>query len=75
MRLVTVIIIVIALGISGVTAFLLLSFIQKQTPEMIVEHEIIAAERVLVAKVPLRVGLILKQDDHFEWRAVDNKLS
>ena len=29
MRLVTVIIIVIALGISGVTAFLLLSFIQK----------------------------------------------
>jgi pilus assembly protein CpaB len=69
MRLVTVIIIVIALSISGVTAFLLLRFIQQQTPEKIVEHEVIAAERVLVAKIPLRVGVVLKQDDHFEWRA------
>lgn len=69
MRLVTVLIIVIALGISGVTAFLLLRFLQQQGPEKVVEHEIIPAERVLVAKTPLGIGAVLKEDDHFEWRA------
>lgn len=69
MRLVTIIVIVIALGLSGLSAFLLLSFVKEQGPEKIVEHELVPAERILVAKKALRVGIILKADEHFEWRA------
>ena len=69
MRLVTVIIIVVALGISSVAGFLLLRFVQQQAPKVIVEHEVIPAQRVLVAKIHLRPGRVLNQEDHFEWRA------
>jgi len=68
MRLITVILIVIALGVSSVAGFLLLRFTKTSGPVKVVEHEVIPAERVLVAKVPLRIGLVLKQDQHFEWR-------
>ena len=43
MRLVTVIIIVVALGISSVAGFLLLRFVQQQEPKVIVEREVIPA--------------------------------
>lgn len=69
MRLVTVIIIVVALGISGVTAFLILRFLQSQSSQPVVENEIVPAERVLVAKVDLGSRVILKQEEHFAWQA------
>lgn len=68
MRLITIILIIAALGISGVAGFLLLRYTKTQGPVKVVEHEVIPAERVLVAKVPLKVGLVLRQDQHFEWR-------
>jgi pilus assembly protein CpaB len=59
MRLVTIIIIVVALGVSGVTAMLLMRYMQSQTPKAKVEHEIVPAEKVLVAKFPLSAGSIV----------------
>ena len=56
MRLVTVIIVVVALVISGVTAFLILRFLQSQSAQPVAEHELVPAERVLVAKVDLGSG-------------------
>ena len=69
MRLVTVIIVVVALVISGVTAFLILRFLQSQSTQPVVEHELVPAERVLVAKVDLGSRAVLKEDEHFAWQA------
>ena len=69
MRLVTVIIVVVALVISGVTAFLILRFLQSQSAEPVAEHEVVPAERVLVAKVDLGSRALLDEKEHFAWQA------
>ena len=69
MRLVTVIIVVVALVISGVTAFLILRFLQSQSAQPVAEHELVPAERVLVAKVDLGSRALLDEKEHFAWQA------
>jgi len=69
MRLVTVIIVVVALVISGVTTFLILRFLQSQSAQPVAEHELVPAERVLVAKVDLGSRALLDEKEHFAWQA------
>ena len=69
MRMVTIVIVVVALAVSGVTAFLIQRFLAAQTPKIEEKHEEIPAERVLVAKINLAAGKLLKEKDHFRWQA------
>ena len=69
MRLSTIIIIVAALAVSGLTAFLIQQYLGSQTPSVETKKEVIPAERVLVAKSDLVGGTVLKAKNHFRWRA------
>jgi pilus assembly protein CpaB len=69
MRLSTIIIIVAALGVSVLTAFLIQWYLGSQTPSVEAKNEVVPAERVLVAKSDLAGGTVLKAKDHFRWRA------
>ena len=69
MRLSTIIIIVAALGVSVLTAFLIQWYLGSQTPSVEAQREVIPAERVLVAKADLPGGTVLKAKDHFRWQA------
>ncbi len=73
MRLVTIIIIVVALAVSGVTAFMIQQFLAAQTPKVQEKQEKVPAERVLVAKVDLPAGKLLNEKDHFRWQAWPRK--
>ena len=69
MRMSTIIIIVAALGVSILTAFLIQSYLGSQVPSVEATKEIVPAERVLVAKSDLPGGTVLKAKDHFRWQA------
>jgi pilus assembly protein CpaB len=69
MRLSTIIIIVAALGVSILTAFLIQMYLGSQAPSVEATKEVIPAERVLVAKADLPGGTVLKAKDHFKWQA------
>ncbi|MDP6406172.1 MAG: Flp pilus assembly protein CpaB [Alphaproteobacteria bacterium] len=73
MRLVTIVIIVVALAVSGVTAFMIQHFLAAQTPKVQEKQEKVPAERVLVAKVDLPAGKLLNEKDHFRWQAWPRK--
>ena len=69
MRLSTIIIIVAALGVSILTAFLIQMYLGSQAPSVETQKEVVPAERVLVAKSDLAGGTVLKAKDHFRWQA------
>ena len=69
MRMVTIVIVVVALAVSGVTAFLIQRFLAAQTPKIEEKHEEVPAARVLVAKINLAAGKILNEKDDFRWQA------
>jgi len=69
MRLTTIIIVVAALAVSVLTAFLIQQFLGSQAPKTNAVREVIPAERVLVAKDDLVGGTVLKSKEHFKWQA------
>jgi pilus assembly protein CpaB len=68
MRPIVVILIVVALAISGLTVFLVQRLIQSSTEEQVVAQIPVSETRILVAVVDLPAGSIVKADD-LEWRA------
>ncbi len=69
MRLTTIIIVVAALAVSVLTAFLIQWYLGSRTPTAEIKKEVVPAERILVAKTDITGGTVLKAKEHFRWQA------
>jgi len=69
MRLTTIIIVVAALAVSVLTAFLIQWYLGSRAPTAEIKKEIVPADRVLVAKADISGGTVLKAKEHFRWQA------
>jgi pilus assembly protein CpaB len=69
MRLTTIIIVVAALAVSVLTAFMIQWYLGSRAPSSKTVREIIPAERVLVAKKDITGGTVMKKKEHFSWQA------
>lgn len=69
MRVTTIIIVVAALAVSVLTAFMIQWYLGSRAPSTEAVREVIPAERVLVAKTDLTGGTVMKAKEHFSWQA------
>jgi len=69
MRVTTIIIVVAALAVSVLTAFMIQWYLGSRSPSTESVREKIPAERVLVAKIDITGGTVMKSKEHFSWQA------
>ncbi len=69
MRMTTIIIVVAALAVSVLTAFMIQWYLGSRAPKADALRELIPAERVLVAKIDITGGTVMKAKEHFSWQA------